>query len=92
MWHLDSETPIPRPFEKADYFAGPNVPANAISYRLNVVRKEGAALGLTSGSGSFSPAAKTNGVTAKRAVSATKKNGAKGKGGKRGKILIDEPR
>lgn len=89
---MDSNLAIPQRFEKADYFAGPNVPANAISYRLNVVRKEGAALGLTSGSGSFSPAAKTNGVTTKRAVSATKKNGVKGKGRKRGKNLSDEPR
>ena len=92
LWHLVSNSAIPPLFEKADYFAGPNVPANAISYRLNVVRKEGAALGLTSGSCSSSPAAKTNGITAKRAVSATKKNGLKGKGRKRGKKISDETR
>ena len=82
---MDSNPVIPRLFEKADYFAGPNVPASAISYRLGVVRKEGSASGVNSGSGSVSRAGKTNGTTAKRAVSAIKKNGVKGKGRKRGK-------
>ena len=92
--HLDSNSAIPRLFEKADNFAGPNVPASAISYRLNVVRKEGAALGMTPGSssGSSSPAAKKNGATAKRAAPAIKKNGLKSKGRKRGKHLGDDAR
>ena len=85
-----SNSATPRLFEKADYFAGPKVPASAISYRLNVVRKEGAALGLTSGPGSFSPAAKTNGITAKRAVSAVKKKDSKGKGRNCGKNISVE--
>ena len=89
---MESNSAIRRLFEKADYFAGPNVPASAISYRLGVVRKEGAKSVVTSGSGSFSPAAKSNGNAAKRAVPAVKKNGWKGKGRKRGKKLNDETR
>lgn len=50
-------------------------------------------MGLSHASGSFSPAAKTNGTInpAKRAV-ATEKNGLNGKGRKRGRMLTDESR
>ena len=92
LLHLDSNPAIPRLFEKADCFAGSNVPASAISYRLSVIRKEGAAKGATSGSSSCSPAAKNNGNAAKRALPAVKKNGLKAKGRKRGKKLSDETR
>lgn len=70
---------------------GPNVPPSAISYRLSVVRKEGAALGFKSGTGSFSAAAKTNG-TAKRVAPAVKKDKSNSKGRKRGGMLSDDAR
>ncbi|KAF6219939.1 hypothetical protein HO133_003764 [Letharia lupina] len=71
-------------------YIGPNVPANAISYRLNVVRKEGVALGLSPGSGSFSTPTKIN-RAAKRAVPAATNNMLKGMGRKRGGMLSDGP-
>lgn len=61
--------------------------------RLNAVRKEGVALGLSPGSGSFSPA-KMNG-NAKRAASSVKKKSqpnGKGKGLKRGGVLNSDVR
>lgn len=79
---------------------GPHVPANAISYRLGVIRKEGAALGLQlgSGSGSVSTPAKTKEL-AIRTKPAAKKIVAKGKGcvvkekgRKRGLVSDDERR
>ncbi len=62
-----------------------------MSYRLNVIRKDGAALGVKSGISSFSAPAKTNGTT-KRAAPATKQNKLKGKAHKRGGILRDDTR
>lgn len=75
------------------FWTGPNVPGNAISYRLSTIRKEGAALGLTPGSGS-SATAKSNGtaITTKRAAPTAKKDQLQGKGRKRGGILSDDPR
>ncbi|CAD6586324.1 MAG: hypothetical protein ASARMPREDX12_002335 [Alectoria sarmentosa] len=75
-------------YKKIAAVFGTDVPASAISYRLNVVRKEGAALGLTPGSGSFSAPAKTNG-NAKRTAHAAKKNQSKEKR-KRGGILNND--
>ena len=51
-------------------------------------------LGFTPGSGSFSADAKANGTTTttKRAAPATKKDGLKGKGRKRGKLQSDDSR
>lgn len=68
---------------------GPNIPASAISYRLGVVRKEGAALGLTPGSGSFSASARINGI-AKRDTPAAKNNLSKRKKRERGGRLSDD--
>lgn len=66
-------------------YTGPNVPGSAISYRLNVIRKEGAALGLKLGS---SPSGKTNGT----AVRAARNDKPKGNGRKRQETLSDDPR
>lgn len=77
-------------YKKIAAVFGPNVPANAISYRLNVVRKEGVALGLSPGSGSFSTPTKIN-RAAKRAVPAATNNMLKGMGRKRGGMLSDGP-
>lgn len=76
-------------YKKIAAVFGPSVPGSAISYRLNSVRKEGVALGLSPGSGSYSPV-KTN-ANAKRAAPAVKKSQPKGKGNgrKRGGILND---
>lgn len=65
------------------------MPASAISYRLGVVRKEGAALGLTPRTGPFSAPAMTS-SPAKRVTSAIKKNKSKENFRKRGGILSDE--
>ena len=76
-------------WEKADSFLGPNVPASAISYRLNVIRKEGAAAGFSSSSPT-----KANGVTAtpKRAAPTTKKNVMKGNGRQGRRMLANDLR
>ncbi|KAL6720265.1 hypothetical protein ACLMJK_002186 [Lecanora helva] len=65
---------------------GPNVPASAISYRLSTLRKEGAGLGIKSGTPNGS-----NGV-AKPAKRAPAVRGNKAKGGKGGTgVLHDVP-
>lgn len=65
---------------------GPNVPASAISYRLNFIRKEGVAAGFAPGSGSLSARVKSNGtITPAKRAAPTAKNVVKGKDGKGGK-------
>ena len=91
---------VPRPWRQSINFfcIGPNVPASAISYRLNVIRKDGAALGVKSGTSSFSAPARTNGTTkratpaTKRAAPATKQNKLKGNGRKLGGMMSDDTR
>ena len=68
---------------------GPNVPVAAIQYRLGVLRKEGAALGLSESKSS--PVKAYTPKIGKRAGIVSSGKG-KGKGRKRGGILSDDAR
>ncbi|KAK3170002.1 hypothetical protein OEA41_009387 [Lepraria neglecta] len=76
-------------YKKLAAIFGPNVPVAAIQYRLGVLRKEGAALGLSESKSS--PAKAYTPKIGKRAGIVPSEKG-KGKGKKRGGMLRDDAR